>query len=647
MKFQLSEYGFLRIGVSSPEMLAADAGFNTQKTIDAINQATQKNCFFLLFPELNLTGYTCGDLFFQKRLLDSAAESISTIAAHTSQTGSTVIVGAPVSNFGKLYNCGVVISNGEILGVVPKTYLCNSNEYYEERWFSSEFDRYEDFVVIDGKVVPFGADLLFSADNFDELRFGIEICEDMWAVKPPSLDMAIAGATLICNLSASNEYLGKKSYRLDLVKSQSARCLAALAYSSSGPGESSTDTVFSGHSIIAENGIMLSETERYKFETQIAFADIDLAKMESERRRNNSLGISNPGKILRLISFRQKEVQSDELFRKVSPSPFIPSDENMRKETCREIFDIQTTGLARRLLHANYKCVVIGVSGGLDSTLALLAAVSTFLKINLDRKGIIAVSMPGFGTTRRTRSNAAELCKKLGVSFRDIPIEKAVLQHFKDIGHNPKTHDIVFENAQARERTQILMDLANKESGLVIGTGDLSELALGWSTYGGDHISMYGMNSGIPKTLVKYIIEWCAGEKFEYDTALILRDIIDTPISPELLPAGDEQDSPQKTEESIGPYELHDFFLYYIIRWGFSPKKVLLLAGIAFENKCDSNELLKWLKVFYTNFFRNQFKRSCLPDGVKVGSVALSPRADWRMPSDASARIWLGELEKI
>ncbi len=650
MNIRLSEYGFLRIGVSSPEMLVADVGFNTQKTIDAIDQSIEKGCFFLLFPELNLTGYTCGDLFFQQRLLDSARESLTIIAAHSSKTGSTVIVGSPISSFGKLYNCGVVISNGEILGIVPKTYLCNSNEYYEERWFSSEFDRDEEYVTINGKDVPFGADIIFSAENFEELRFGIEICEDMWAVKPPSLDLAVAGTTLICNMSASNEYLGKKSYRLDLVKSQSARCLAALAYSSGGPGESSTDTVFSGHSIIAENGIVLAETERFRFDTQIAYADVDIAKMESERRGNNSFGISIPSDNFRLISFRQKEAQSDELqsdklLRAISPSPFIPADGSKRKDTCSEIFDIQTTALARRLLHTKSKSVVIGVSGGLDSTLALLAAVNTFEKLNLDRKGIIAVSMPGFGTTRRTKSNATELCQKLGVSFREIPIDKSVRQHFKDIGHDADIHDIVYENAQARERTQILMDLANKESGLVIGTGDLSEIALGWSTYGGDHLSMYGVNSGIPKTLVKYIIEWCAGEKFEYDTALILRDIIDTPISPELLPAGKGKDSPQKTEESIGPYQLHDFFLYYIIRWGFSPKKVLLLAGIAFENMYDSDEILKWLKLFYTNFFKNQFKRSCQPDGVKVGSVSLSPRADWRMPSDAAARMWLEELE--
>jgi NAD+ synthase (glutamine-hydrolysing) len=658
----LFKYGFMRIAVASPELKVADIGFNTSHIISAIETSVNNGANLILFPELSITGYTCADLFYQRSLLNKSMDALFIIANSTAQNNCTVVVGAPIDVNGKLFNCAVLISNGIICGIVPKTYLPNANEYYEQRWFSSEFDRINEHITFQSnnnliENIPFGADLLFQVEDLPECVIGIEICEDLWTVNPPSQNMALAGATLLLNLSAGDETLGKQEYRRGLVKSQSARCLSAYAYSSAGPGESSTDLVFPGHCIIAENGIIISETERFQFDTQIAYADIDMQRLYSERLKNSSFSTSFPDKQFRkiILNISDTEIESDKvLLRKITKTPFVPSDESLRSTNCKEIFSIQTTALAKRIRHINCKDTVIGVSGGLDSTLALLVICKTYEKLGLDKKGIHAISMPGFGTTQRTKSNAEQLSELLGIDFRTIPINDAVNQHFKDIDHDSAVLDITYENSQARERTQILMDLSNKFNAIVIGTGDLSELALGWSTYNGDHMSMYGVNSGVPKTLVKYIVQWCADTEFSPDQnrgesaiSKILYDIIATPISPELLPADDNGKIAQKTENEIGPYLLHDFFLYYVVRFGFAPSKIVFLAGQAFVGVYSTSEIIEYLKIFYKRFFANQFKRSCLPDGVKVGSVTLSPRGDWRMPSDASSDLWLRELESI
>ena len=634
----LGQYGFIRIGSVSPEMRVADVEFNTEKIIEAMKSAKTENCHFLLFPELCITGYTCGDLFYQTALLESVFPAIRKLCEASLKYDVSIVVGAPVKADSRLFNAAILISDNEIKGIIPKTFLCNTNEYYEERWFSSEFDRQSDEIEIGEKEIPFGTDLLFKVSGTDAV-IGIEICEDLWSLFPPSLYQASAGANLILNLSASDEYLGKSKYRDDLVRSQSARCLASYVYSSSGPGESSTDLVFSGKCLISENGHILNESGKYNFE--IIYADIDIQKLETERLKNNSFASSGSDQIFRIIELNIPNTEDIRILRPISKMPFVPSNKNEKADNCKEIFEIQATGLAKRIKHIGLKNVVIGLSGGLDSTLALLVCLKAFKKCNLDLSGINCISMPGFGTTSRTKTNAQKLAESMGVSFRNIPIKKAVEQHFKDINHEPDNYNIVFENSQARERTQILMDIANQQSGIVIGTGDLSELALGWSTYNGDHISMYGVNSGVPKTLVRYIIEWCAEEEFSGDISNILQDICNTPISPELLPPDSKGNIIQKTEESVGPYILHDFFLYYFVRWGFPPNKILLLAKIAFDGDFSEAELRKWLKIFIKRFFGQQFKRSCLPDGVKVGTVALSPRGDWRMPSDAINKLWL------
>ena len=643
----LAKYGYIRIASVSPEVRVANTKFNTDKIIEAINKSLDNKCNFILFPELSITAYTCGDLFFQNTLIESSYKAINKICDYSKDKNVTIVVGSPIQSDGKLFNCAVFISSGEILGIVPKTYLCNSKEYYEERWFSSEFDRINDTVTINGKEVPFGADLIFRQKEYPNACFGIEICEDLWTVKPPSFDLAIAGANVLLNLSASNEFLSKVDYRRNLVKMQSARCFASYVFASSGPGESTTDTVFSGHCIISEFGNILSQTSRFNFDTQITYADIDIERLNMERKINNSFGGSLPSKSFRIIDFSLSELKDNNLLRKINSSPFVPDKKYKRSEVCNEIFNIQTTALAKRIKHIGNDSIVIGVSGGLDSTLALIASVKTYEKIGLDKQNIYAISMPGLGTSQRTKTNAEKLSRNLGVSFLTIDISKSVNQHFMDIGHNPKDKNIVYENAQARERTQILMDYANKVGGIVIGTGDLSEIALGWSTYNGDHISMYGINSGIPKTLVRYIIEWAAEYLFDNEISRILTDIIDTPISPELLPTTNKGEIQQETEKTIGPYELHDFFLYYVVRMNFAPSKVAFLSEIAFKGKYSRQVIFKWLKEFYYRFFSNQFKRSCISDGVKVGTVALSPRADWRMPSDADKSIWLEELEKL
>ncbi|ROL59726.1 NAD(+) synthase [Bacteroidetes/Chlorobi group bacterium ChocPot_Mid] len=644
MTEQISKYGYVRLAVISPEMRIADVDFNTKKILEAISNCEKESCQIILFPELNITGYSCGDLFFQSKLLHKVKESISEICSKLKNKDILVVLGAPLKTRGKLFNTAVVINNGQILGIVPKTYLCNSSEYYEERWFSSEYDRVNDYIQWNGQKIPFGADLIFEQTDEPNSKIGIEICEDLWAVKSPSLDLALAGAQVLLNLSASNEVLTKSEYRRELVRMQSARCLSTYAICSSGANESSTDTVYSGHSIIAENGMILNETVRFSFQTQIAIADIDIEKLENERIKNNSFGISKASKDFRIIPFSLKNIRTDKLHREINKNPFVPKDINSRREVCEEIFAIQTTGLIQRLKYIDTKKIVIGLSGGLDSTLALLVAYDAFKKLRYNLKNILAVNMPGPGTSKGTKSNAEDLAKLLKINFNSISIEKSLIQHLTDIGHSEKSSDVTFENAQARERTQILMDLANKNSGIVLGTGDLSEIALGWSTYNADHMSMYNVNSGVPKTLVKYIIQWVAEEKFSGKMSEVLNGISNTPISPELLPADSHGRITQKTEDIIGPYELHDFFLYNFVRMNYSPEKILFLANKVFSDSYRKNDIQKWLKVFYKRFFSNQFKRSCMPDGIKVGTVSLSPRADWRMPSDANYELWIKDI---
>jgi NAD+ synthase (glutamine-hydrolysing) len=643
--FDLFEYGFVRVASVSPKISIGDVMFNQEMILDAVDKCISHQCSLVLFPELTITGYTCADLFFQQILIKSALNSLQKIADSTINKNLVIIAGSPIENNGKLFNCAVVIYSGEILGIVPKTYLCNSNEYYEERWFSSEKDRVSDFIQINNQKIPFGTDLIFDVLGKCNFKFGLEICEDLWAVKPPSLDLAQAGASIIFNLSASNEYLGKNQFRRELVKNHSAKTISAYIYSSTGVWESVSDTIFSGSCLIAENGRILSETERFSFNTEICMSDIDIDYLLNERLKNNSYGFSNPSKSFREIHVTIKSGVTDKLFRKISKSPFVPIDENEKSNVCNEITKIQASALARRLLHINTKSTIIGISGGLDSTLALLSIIYAYKLINYDIKNIIAVNMPGLGTSDRTKINAVELAKLIGVTLKVIDIKDSTLKHFKDIGHFPDNYDITFENAQARIRTLILMDIANEYNGIVIGTGDLSELALGWCTYNGDHMSMYGVNAGIPKTLVKYLIAWYADFQFKGAISKILKDIIDTPISPELLPLSDKGAIVQSTENTIGPYILHDFFLFYSIRYNFSPCKVFLLTNIAFNKEFDNIEILKWMRVFYKRFFGNQFKRNAIPDGIKVGTVSLSQRADFRMPSEASVNLWLNEID--
>ncbi|MGE5479086.1 MAG: NAD(+) synthase [Chloroflexota bacterium] len=648
MAFLPSRYGYIKIGVVTPELKVADVNFNADKIIDAINEGAGDGAYFLLFPELAVTSYTCGDLFFQHELIVASELAVLRIARATAATRSTVVFGAPLEDSrGKLFNTAVVASCGKILGVVPKTFLANYGEFYEERWFSSDEERTSNTIYIGGEEIPFGADLLFQAENFPGLIVGAEICEDLWAVVPPSFDMAQAGATLLLNLSASNEILGKYEYRTQLVTSTSARAIACYAYASAGIGESSTDTVFSGHSLVAEYGTLLCSTNRYDFNTEIAYALVDVHRLLNERIRNNTFGHGKPRRSYRFIMFEAHESELDSLCRKVENSPFVPLDPGKRAASCREIFSLQTAGLCKRIKHIGIKNVVIGISGGLDSTLALLVAARAFDKLGLDRSGIVAVSMPGLGTTDRTRRNAERLSKLFEATFREIPIGESVLSHLKDIGHPEGKYDVVFENAQARRRTHILMDISNQVNGIVVGTGDLSELALGWCTYNADQMSMYNVNGGVPKTLVRYIVDWSAREEFTGEASEVLLDIAATPISPELLPASEKGELLQETEKTIGPYSLHDFFLYFGFRLQFPPAKILLLAQSAFEGVYDRKEILKWLRVFYRRFFFNQFKRSAMPDGVKIGTVSLSPRTDWRMPSDAEPHLWLEELDKL
>jgi len=641
----LRSLGMLRVAAVTPELKVAAVAFNVAAIEAAAAQAAAAGVRLAVFPELAVTGYSCGDLFGQRLLLVQAETAVLRLAAVGARLGIALVVGAPVRQGGRLFNTAVVLSGGQVCGIVPKTFLPNSQEFYERRWFAPAAEATADHLLFGDKAVPFGTDLLFPAVDFPECILGIEVCEDAWVASPPSGDLAVAGATLLANLSASPEILGKCAYRRALVEAQSARCLAAYLYASAGPGESSTDLVFSGHSLVAEYGQLLTETERFGFETTLAIADLDLERLTTERQRQSSFAASRPRRHYRQVPIAVGDTTAASLQRPVPRTPFVPAQEAERDARCREIFAIQTTGLMTRLRHTGSRQVVLGISGGLDSTLALLVTVKAFDRLGLPRSGIIAVTMPGFGTTARTRGNAEALAEELGVSLRTIAIDAAVSQHFIDIGHDPAQHDITFENAQARERTQILMDVANQVGGLVIGTGDLSELALGWCTYNGDHMSMYAVNAAVPKTLVRYLIAWCAEAEFKGRVSEVLCDVCATPVSPELLPPHPDGSISQQTEEQVGPYELHDFFLYHVVRCHFAPRKVLQLAAQAFGDDYSGEELRRWLTLFYRRFFAQQFKRSCLPDGPKVGSVALSPRGDWRMPSDASVALWLADLD--
>lgn len=663
------KYGYVKVACAVPSMRVGDIAYNIEQIENVTIQAEGKGVEVIVFPELSVTGYTCQDLFRQQLLLDTVERGIMRLMEFTRKLDIIIIVGAPVPVGNLLLNCAVVVQKGHILGMVPKFYLPNYSEFYEKRWFASAQDLRDMEMRYAGNVVNMTADIqLFR--TAEGMLFGIEICEDVWAPAPPSNKLALAGADIIFNLSASDELIGKHDYLKSLLSQQSARTMTGYVYSSCGFGESTQDVVYGGNAMIYENGKLLSEADRFSMSPQMMVAQIDVEKLRLERRdnstyvnaqRNVKFSVLDKQFGIRVIDAFPKEINREfKLERVISPHPFIPTDENM-KASCEEIFNIQVMGLVKRLVHTHAKTAVIGISGGLDSTLALLVCVRAFDKLNRSRKGIIGVTMPGFGTTGRTYNNAIALMRSLGVTIKEVNIIDAVTQHFKDIGQDISVHDVTYENSQARERTQVLMDMANKLSGLVIGTGDLSELALGWATYNGDHMSMYGVNSSIPKTLIRYLVNYVARYEVDERSTRTLQDIIDTPISPELIPADEKGDIQQKTEDLVGPYELHDFFLYYFLRFGFSPKKIFLLAKNAFidnmsirvklgpndPNSYDEETIKKWLCVFVRRFFSQQFKRSCLPDGPKVGSVSLSPRGDWRMPSDATATMWLQDAENM
>ncbi|MDE6925854.1 MAG: NAD(+) synthase [Acetatifactor sp.] len=635
------KHGFIKAAAVTPKIKVADPSYNAGVICERLEEAYGMGAKVIVFPELCLTGYTCGDLFMQSALLEEASKQLLTVAGATRDKDALVMVGLPVERAGRLYNVAAVLQNGEVLGMVPKANIPSYAEFYEGRHFAMGNREPADF-QFQGKSIPFGTNILFTCENVQGLTVGCEICEDLWVANPPGTDHALKGATLIANLSASNETIGKDEYRELLVKSGSARLICGYVYTSAGEGESTQDLVFGGHNLIAENGTILTQTKTFQCET--IYGDIDIQRILSERRRMGTFG-SEPQDVYAMIPFSLK-VEETELTRTFNSMPFVPSDAVQRNKRCEEILSIQSYGLKKRYEHTGLKTAVVGLSGGLDSTLALLVTVRTFDLLQLDRKGIFAVTMPCFGTTDRTYNNACELARTLGVTLEEIDIRESVNVHFRDIRQNPENRDVTYENAQARERTQVLMDIANRENGLVIGTGDMSELALGWATYNGDHMSMYGVNAGVPKTLVRHLVKYYADTCGADGLSRVLEDVLDTPVSPELLPPVDGEIA-QKTEDLVGPYELHDFFLYYMLRGGFPPAKVFRVAQLAFAGQYDRTVILKWLKNFYRRFFAQQFKRSCLPDGPKVGSVAVSPRGDLRMPSDASAALWLAEVEKL
>ena len=662
-------YGYVKVASAIPAVRVGDVAYNVEQIENLVIQAEGKGVEVIVFPELSLTGYTCQDLFRQQLLLDRVEQGVMRLMDFTRKLDIIAIVGAPIPVGNLLLNCAVVIQKGHVLGMVPKFYLPNYSEFYEKRWFASAQDLRDMELRYAGNVVNMTADVqLFR--TADGVLFGIEICEDVWAPAPPSNKLALAGADIVFNLSASDELIGKHDYLKSLLSQQSARTMTGYVYSSCGFGESTQDVVYGGNAMIYENGKLLAEAARFSLEPQIMMTQIDVEKLRSERRgnstyvnaqRNVKFSLLDKQFAIRIIDAFPKEMEREfNLERTISPHPFIPAMEDM-EISCEEIFNIQVMGLVKRLVHTHAETVVIGISGGLDSTLALLVCVKAFDKLKRSRKGIVGVTMPGFGTTGRTYNNAMELMRSLGITVKEVSIVDAVTQHFEDINHDISVHDVTYENSQARERTQVLMDMANKLNGMVVGTGDLSELALGWATYNGDHMSMYGVNASVPKTLIRYLVNYVAQREVDDQSAQTLQDIIETPISPELIPADEKGNIQQKTEDLVGPYELHDFFLYYFLRFGFSPKKIFMLAKNAFiENKSkrvklgpndpetyDEETIKKWLRVFVRRFFSQQFKRSCLPDGPKVGSVSLSPRGDWRMPSDAMAAMWMQDAENM
>ncbi len=633
--------GFIKVSCAAVDIRVADAEYNTSNMIKIAREAYKNGAKLIVFPELSITAYTCSDLFLQQPLLDGAMRCLIRLAKETADTDIIIAAGLPVAFDGDLYNCAAVINRGEIKGLVPKMNIPNYGEFYEARHFREGFNDTR-YIKIGDKTVPIGGKLLFRAVSMPEFVFGIEICEDLWTVNPPSSAHALAGATVIANLSASDELIAKDEYRSMLIRSQSAKLYCGYVYSDAGYGESTTDMVFAGDNIIAENGVILSRSK--KFTNECVYAELDLERLLIERRKATTYKSSGADEYTFIdVDF---DIDKTELTRHIDPSPFVPGDETKREKRSEEILAIQSMGLKKRLEHTHAKTAVVGVSGGLDSTLALLVAVRAFDSLGWDRSGITAVTMPCFGTTGRTYNNAVNFAKSLGVTLKEINIKAAVTRHFEDIGHGGETLDVTYENSQARERTQILMDIANMNGGLVIGTGDLSELALGWATYNGDHMSMYAVNAGVPKTLIRYLVDYEAKRTDNEILRATLEDILATPVSPELLPPKDGEIS-QKTEHLVGPYELHDFFLYHLLRFGFHPAKILRLAVKAFDGTYERGFILEWLKVFYRRFFAQQFKRSCLPDGPKVGSAALSPRGDWRMPSDASVNMWMSELNDL
>ena len=633
--------GFIKTAAAVPHVRVGDVKFNLQQTQDLLFRAVKSGAEIVVFPELGLTGYTCADLFHQTILLEEAERALAQLVAATAKLPVLCAVGLPVRIENALYNCAAVFQKGKILGVIPKTFIPNYAEFQEKRWFASAMQSPVDEITLAGQQVPFGTDLLFKCA---EAVVGVEICEDLWAPVPPSSLAVLSGANIILNLSASNESAGKHAYLEQLILQQSARCCAGYVYASAGWGESSTDLVFAGNGLIAENGAWLAKSERFSLQEQLVISEIDVEKLQAERRLRTSFSDDPGPEGGRVIEFTRAAQKNFVLSRAINPLPFIPAEKE-RAQRLEEILAIQTHGLARRLQHLKTKTAVVGISGGLDSTLALLVTVRAFDLLGLSRSGIIGVTMPCFGTTDRTYQNALALMNALHITLREIDIKAAVTQHLKDLKHPLTQPDVTYENAQARERTQVLMDLANQTGGLVVGTGDLSELALGWATYNGDHMSMYGVNAGVPKTLVRYLVQYIAQQSTDKKFAHTLTDVLDTPVSPELLPPTGKKIS-QKTEDLVGPYELHDFFLYYFMRYGFTPQKIYFLAQIAFEGRYKNAEIKKWLSVFLRRFFTQQFKRSCLPDGPKVGTVSLSPRGDWRMPSDACADLWLEQVKK-
>ena len=631
--------GFVKVAAATPDIRVADVEFNTQNIINVMEEAQKNGAKILVFPELCVTGYTCSDLFDHSVLLKASRKALLEIAENTSDKDMLVFVGAPLEVNGKLYNVAAAMNQGEILGFTTKTFLPNYGEFYEMRQFTPGPQTVRE-ITFEGKKIPFGPQILFQAKGMEELVVAAEICEDVWSPIPPSIQAALEGATVIVNCSASDETIGKDTYRRALISGQSARLISGYIYANAGEGESTTDLVFGGHNIIAENGTILKESSRYV--NEIVYSEIDLQRITGERRKNTTFQPLDEETLVR-VPFTIEETKTF-LTRTFPKKPFVPSDEQTRAQRCEEILTIQAMGLKKRLAHTNARTAVVGISGGLDSTLALLVTARAFDILGRDKKDIIAVTMPCFGTTDRTYQNACEMSKKVGATLIEVPIADAVNVHFRDIGHDPEDHSVTYENCQARERTQVLMDIANKTWGMVIGTGDLSELALGWATYNGDHMSMYGVNASVPKTLVRHLVKYAADDTTDEALKNVLYDVLDTPVSPELLPPKDG-DIAQKTEDLVGPYELHDFFLYFMLRFGYEPSKIFRIACMTFDGEYDKETIFKWLETFCRRFFSQQFKRSCLPDGPKVGTVALSPRGDWRMPSDACVAVWMRDLE--